>query len=190
MFSRAIEKALRVALEAHDGQWRKGFGQIPYVAHPFHVALLLARWNHDDAVIQAALLHDVVEDCDEWTLDRINQEFGARVAGIVAELTEDKSLSWDERKHLAVAHVPRLSPDAAAVKCMDKQHNLESLLGDLQRADDPADVWKRFRGGRDKTMAHAEQLVDALELRVDPRMARALRKTFDELQEHVAASKS
>jgi len=39
-------------------------------------------------------------------------------------------------------------------------------------------------------MAQSEALVVALELRVDPRMARALRKTFDELQEHVAASKA
>lgn len=190
MFSRAIEKALRVALEAHDGQWRKGIGSIPYVAHPFHVALLLARWNHDDAVIQAALLHDVVEDCEDWTLDRVNQDFGPRVAGIVAELTEDKSLSWEERKAHAVQHVPRLSPDAVAVKCMDKQHNLESLLADLKRADDPDEIWSSFRGGRDRTMAHAEALVTALELRVDPRMARALRKTFDELQEYVAAQKA
>lgn len=190
MFSRAIEQALRVALEAHDGQWRKGIDKIPYIAHPFHVALLLARWNHDDAVIQAALLHDVVEDCEEWTLDRINQEFGPRVAGIVAELTEDKSLSWEERKSHAVQQVPRLSPDAAVVKCMDKQHNLESLLDDLKRTGDPDELWSRFRGGRDGTMAQSEALVVALELRVDPRMARALRKTFDELQEHVAASKA
>jgi hypothetical protein len=47
--------------------------------HCVHVALVLARLGYDDAVIAAGILHDVVEDCEGWTLERIEREFGAEV---------------------------------------------------------------------------------------------------------------
>ena len=43
MFSPGVERALRIAVEAHAGQVRKGDGETPYVTHPMHVALLLTR---------------------------------------------------------------------------------------------------------------------------------------------------
>jgi len=52
--------------------------------------------------LQAALLHDTVEDTDT-TMDEIEAEFGAEVAGIVAEVTDDKSLPKQERKRLQVS---------------------------------------------------------------------------------------
>lgn len=49
----------------------------------------------------AALLHDTVEDTDT-TLDEIQKEFGSEIASIVAEVTDDKALPSEERKHLQV----------------------------------------------------------------------------------------
>ncbi len=178
MFGRGIERALRVALSAHDGQFRKGEGQVPYVVHPIHAAFMLARLGADEETIEAAILHDVVEDCEGWTLARIEDEFGAGTASIVADLTEDKSRTWEERKRWAVDHVPHMSPEAAAVKAADKLHNLTSLLADLETAADPADVWKQFRGGRERTLRMAEELVGALAGRADPRLVRALEETL------------
>ncbi len=188
MFSHEVERALRVMMDAHDGQVRKCAANVPYVVHPIHVALMLARWGLDETTIISALLHDVVEDCEDWTRERIESEFGPRVASIVAELTEDKSLGWDERKQAAVDHVPRMSTEACAIKAMDKLHNLESILADLREAEDSADVWKSFRGGRDKTLAMAEKLVVALEKRLDPRLARALRAGLDALMAEATQS--
>ena len=108
MYSRGIEKALRVAFDAHDGQFRKGAGEVPYVTHPIHACLMLARLGADKETIQAAILHDVVEDCEDWTTERVAAEFGERVAGIVADLTEDKSGTWKERKAAAIEHVPHM----------------------------------------------------------------------------------
>ena len=78
------------ALAAHEGQTRKG-SSTPYIVHPLHVATMLARAGADEETIQAGVLHDVVEDCEGWTLERLEDEFGPRVREIVAHLTEDKS---------------------------------------------------------------------------------------------------
>ena len=183
MFSPAVEEALRAALAAHDGTMRKGSGLVPYVAHPFHVALILARLGFDDTVIQAGLLHDVVEDCEGWTLARVETEFGVEVRAIVGQLTEDKSKNWEERKRHGVDHVKHMSAPACSVKAADKLHNLRCLVDDLKRASDPSDVWKRFRGGRERTLLMSGELVGALEARVDPRLGRALRAAMKELEE-------
>lgn len=184
MFSEAIERALCTAIAAHEGQFRKG-SETPYVVHPIHVAFLLARYGADEEVIQAGLLHDVVEDCLEWTLDRLHEEFGPRVACIVAELTEDKSRSWEERKRAAIEHAPSMSREAAHVKACDKLHNLQSLLAQLVSSSDPERVWSRFRGGREATVLMDRELVAALLPRVDPLLGEALSRVQRAIQELV-----
>ena len=183
MYSQSIERAMRVSIAAHEGQLRKGTEGVPYVVHPMHVAFMLARWGFEEDVIVAGLLHDVVEDCEAWTNERIEQEFGMHVASIVSQLTEDKTLSWEERKRWAVEHVPHMSPEAASVKAIDKLHNMQSLVGDLRRNSDSSHVWSKFRGGREGTIQYASELVAALTPRIDPRIARALDATLKQLTE-------
>ena len=166
-----------MAVAAHEGQYRKGAEQVHYATHPLHIAVMLARWGFEDRVIVAGLLHDVVEDCPDWTLERLDDEFGAEIAAIVRQLTEDKSRTWEERKRWAVDHVPQMTADALVVKAVDKLHNLQCLLAELEAAADVETVWARFRGGRERTLAHDEELVEALAERVDPRLAHALRET-------------
>lgn len=185
MFSAGIERALRVAFEAHDGQSRKG-GDVPYMSHPVHVALILARLGADDHVLQAAILHDVVEDCDEWTIERIDSDFGSQVADIVGELTENKDHSWVERKRRAVDDVASMSTEALSVKAADKLHNLSTLLAELEQADDPLVVWSHFSGGAEGTLRVAHELVEALRGRVAPSLGRALDDTLVGLQQFYA----
>lgn len=179
MYSQVVEKALCVMVAAHEGQYRKGAEPAHYATHPVHVALMLTGWGFDEDVICAGLLHDVVEDCEDWTVERIEVEFGAHITSIVSQLTEDKSLTWEERKRWAVEHVPHMSPEAASVKAVDKLHNLRCLLQDLESVEDDDLIWSRFRGGRERTLAMDAELVEALTTRVDPRLGRALRETFE-----------
>jgi len=188
MFGEKVERALRAAVEAHQDQSRKGLGGVPYVTHPMHVALILARRGVDEDLIVAGLLHDVVEDCAAWTLERVAAEFGVHVRSIVDQLTEDRSMSWEERKRAAIDKVPRMSPEAATVKAVDKLHNLQTLLADLRAAADAQEVWKRFNGGRERTLAMDALLVEALCGRIEPSLCRALRAAQAAVAELAAAS--
>ncbi len=183
MYSQVIERALHVAIAAHEGQSRKGDSSSPYVTHPMHVALMLARFGLDDDVVAAGLLHDVVEDCPGWSVERVQAEFGTHVSGIVAQLTEEKSRSWPERKAQGIAKVPHMSPEAASVKACDKLHNLHSLVNQLRASPDPEIVWAKFNGGRERTLEMSRDLVEALALRVDAKIAKALRAALQSLYE-------
>ncbi len=182
MFSPEIERALHVAQDAHAGQTRKGGGK-PYVVHPMHVALLLARAGADEVTIQAGLLHDVVEDCDDWTLTRLEDEFGGDVRAIVSELTEDKSKTWLERKQTAVDHVPEMTQAAVTIKAADKLHNLSSLVADLRAAEDPADIWRHFTAEPAQTLTMARLLVEALARRVDRSLSGPLLGALETLEQ-------
>ena len=181
MFDSDIERALRAAVVAHADQTRKG-SDLPYATHPAHVALILARVGASKNVIQAGLLHDVVEDCDDWTADRVSSEFGEEVAAIVAELTEDKGKTWEERKLSAASKAETISPEGALVKAADQLHNLSTLREALRDAEDPAQVWSGFKGGRDETIRMARLLVEALSGRCDSRITGASREALDEIQ--------
>ena len=125
---------------------------------------------------------DIVEDCDGWGHERVEREFGADVRSIVAELTEDKSLGWEERKQAGIDHAHAMSPPALAVKAADKLHNLRTLIADLRTGASPERVWARFRGGRERTLMLSRALVAELEPRVEARLGRALREAIDELE--------
>ena len=81
-----VQKAKEFATSAHEGQVRK-YTNVPYIIHPVEVMEIVRTVKHDDTMLAAALLHDVVEDTD-CTLDDICAEFGENVASLVASLTD------------------------------------------------------------------------------------------------------
>ena len=172
MFDPGIERAVRAATLAHSEQTRKG-SALPYITHPAHVALILVRVGASSTTVQAGLLHDVVEDCEDWTHERLESEFGVEVAAIVAELTEDKSKSWEERKLAAAEKATTMSSEGALVKAADQLHNLKALEESLSTATDPEEIWAHFNGGRAGTIEMATRLLEALTGRVDPRITEA-----------------
>ncbi len=87
-----ILRATLFAARAHAGQARKGAAAEPYVNHVIEVAGLLADHSAPLPAILAGLLHDTVEDTDCTHADLV-AAFGEDVAAIVAEATDDKSLS-------------------------------------------------------------------------------------------------
>ncbi len=182
VISELVERALQVALVAHAGQTRKGDPDKPYAVHPAHVALLLATHGADELTVVTALLHDVVEDCDGWDEGRIEDEFGLKVSAAVAELTEDKTLSWSERKRAASQKVPHLSERALLVKTADKLHNLTSLSIQLQAASDPSEVWAKFSGGSERSLRNSRALVDAIAARSEHPLRHALERSMEYLE--------
>lgn len=152
-------------MEAHAGQTRKGQAT-PYVTHPVHVALLLARAGADDLTLQAALLHDVVEDCEGWTIEAVGTLFGPEVARTVHDLTEIARGSWEARKQAALDQVAHMDARSLAVKTADKLHNMQTLLASLQASPNPATVWSHFSRGPEPTIGYARQLAETLMLRL------------------------
>nr|QBK85866.1 MAG: HD domain protein [Marseillevirus LCMAC101] len=121
-------KAACFAAEKHKYQRRKG-DDSSYICHPLGVAQIL-QWSGRAASIDllvAAILHDTVEDTDA-TLEEIEREFGAKVAGYVREVTDDKSLPKLERKKLQIEHARHASREAQLIKLADKIHNCSDLL--------------------------------------------------------------
>jgi (p)ppGpp synthase/HD superfamily hydrolase len=123
-----VSTAADFAARKHSGQKRKGQAQEPYVNHLAEVAFLLAGTASapDAGLVAAGWLHDTIEDCGV-TAGELEHRFGARVAAIVLEVTDDKSLPKIERKHLQVTETPHKSPEARLLKLADKTSNLRAL---------------------------------------------------------------
>lgn len=124
-------QAVRFAAEKHAPQRRKNAAATPYINHPIEVAEHMARVGgiSDEDLLVAALLHDTIEDTNT-SFAELESAFGSRVAGIVMECTDDKSLEKLERKRLQILNAPKKSPDAKCVKIADKTCNLASILVD------------------------------------------------------------
>ena len=119
-----VRRAYAFAEAAHRGQRRKD-GRA-FIAHPVRVARLLAARGYDEEVLAAALLHDVVEDTSV-TLGDLRELFGARVAELVACVTENPELPAGERKRAYRESVRSSSHAARAICAADKVCNVSDL---------------------------------------------------------------
>lgn len=143
-------KALAFAARKHTGQRRKDVAASPYINHPIMLANVLCNEAHitDIEVICGALLHDTVEDT-ETTEAELAGEFGATIATIVMDVTDDKSLGKAERKQQQVEHAAHISDKAKLVKLADKISNLRDMTQappagwDVQRRREYFDWTKR-----------------------------------------------
>lgn len=148
-------EAASFAAQRHTGHKRKGSAGEPYINHPLEVAALLSEVGgvEDFDVLIAALLHDTVEDTGT-TREEIAERFGERVAGIVAEVTDDKSLPKERRKELQIEHAPHLSTEAKLVKLGDKISNVRDVT------NNPPSGWDAAR--RQAYVDWGEKVVDGL----------------------------
>lgn len=123
-----VVRAAKFSGAAHRDQRRSNCTAEPYANHPLRVASLLTEAGvTDPVVLSAALLHDVVEDTDV-SLEEIEAGFGGRVARIVGEVSDDKSLPKQVRKQRQIEKAGRISREAKLVKLADKLDNLSDLL--------------------------------------------------------------
>lgn len=119
-------KALPLMEKYHKGQIRKGKDKVPYIVHPLLVAChALALGLKDDDLLAAALLHDVVEDCDVSAeeLD-VNEE----IREIVRLVTFEQRC--DESKHDAKVRyykAIRENKRAIMVKILDRCNNVSHM---------------------------------------------------------------
>ena len=109
--------ALEFAAHKHRDQRRKDASASPYINHPIALARLLAVEGGvtDVKTLVAAVLHDTIEDTDT-SYEELVEHFGRKVADVVAEVTDDKTLPKPRHKALQIEHAPHLSLDAKQIK--------------------------------------------------------------------------
>ena len=127
-----IRKAFEVSVEAHSDQRRKS-GEA-YVFHPIAVAkIVAAEIGLDASSIAAALLHDVVEDCQRYKIEDIEQLFGESVAKIVDGLTKISNIKKDMNVSMQAENFRRmlltLHDDIRVIiiKIADRLHNMQTI---------------------------------------------------------------
>lgn len=171
------DNALVFAIEAHKNQKRKD-GK-PYIYHPVSVAINLAKSGADDDLICAGLLHDTVEDTTA-SYDELQEEFGESIAKLVLSDTEDKKLSWENRKKSTIEFLK--TTDDRNIKmliCADKLANVTDIKNSIEINGD--DAWSVFRYGKDKQKWLYTELVDALKSLGDLPMYQAFKQIVTEI---------
>lgn len=119
-----LERAIAIAAEAHAGQVDKAGA--PYVLHPLRMMLQLS--STDERIV--AVLHDVCEDCPEWTFDRLRGEgFAPHIIEALGSVTKRDGEDYEAFVLRAAAN-----PLGRSVKLADLRDN-----SDLARIASPSD---------------------------------------------------
>lgn len=151
--ARDLLRATSFAADRHRYQRRKDQGASAYINHPIAVAgILMDSGITDGVTLQAALLHDTIEDTNTKAAE-LERQFGPHVRDVVVELTDDKLKPKAMRKELQVLRTPHTSARARCIRIADKISN----IGDV--VNSPPSGWPLER--RLDYLAWTRRVVDA-----------------------------
>jgi len=169
----ALMAATMFAADKHRDQKRKDPQGTPYINHPIMVVNLMANVGGitDVEALQAAMLHDTVEDTNT-TPDELEERFSYAVRSLVMEVTDDKNLSKQERKWLQIEHSPHLSARAKLIKIADKIANVSDLIVSPP-SDWDDDRKTEYLNWSQRVVKGCRGLNEQLEALFDARMAEA-----------------
>ena len=188
-----VLRALQLAVKAHGQQLRKD-GRTPYVVHPFGVMRKLSTHLGvtDHELLEAALLHDVLEDTDVAS-EKIRREFGERVLTHVLELTlppdvHGPSVSTETKTRHLVDGLRHISWEGVLIKLCDRWDNLtdaraarwsgEKLEGFLQQTEEMLSAVKERRAHEPEPPSLSKPLERGLE---------GTRRALDEARAHAGS---
>ena len=126
----ALRQSYLVARDAHEGQTRSS-GE-PYIIHPVAVARILAEMRLDLETLQAALLHDVIEDTSA-TKAQLEAQFGSAVAELVDGVSKLDKLKFRDRKEAQAENFRKMvlamvqDIRVILIKLSDRTHNMRTL---------------------------------------------------------------
>jgi len=160
-----LDKAIIFAVNAHHNTERRG-KRFPYIVHPLEAVAIVATITNDQQLLAAAALHDTIEDTSV-TAEDIRQQFGERIAHIVAQETDNiipnlsEEQSWHQRKQAAITRLTNASLETKIVALADKLSNIRAIARDYDAQGDQ--LWQLFHV-KDKAEHewHYRGLADAL----------------------------
>lgn len=148
-----IEEAIIFATKTHAGKYRKNKTR-PYILHLIETMSIVMRYTPDFDTVMAAVLHETV-DHTSVTINRIEKEFGPRVAAMVETLREDKmkklppEATWRARKWKRIFNLRKADYGTQLIFLADTLSDLRELRKDHDRLGD--EVWNQFNQ-KDKEM--------------------------------------
>lgn len=142
-----IRKALIISALYHEGGIRKGSG-LPYIVHPFEVAMILQENGMSASIITAGLLHDTLEDT-EMTENKLRELFGEEILKLVlgaSEKLEDRDNTlWISRKKHTIEYLKNAPREVKYIACADKLSNIRSMNSDYSKFGEG--LWDKFMEG-------------------------------------------
>ncbi|MFV0441362.1 MAG: RelA/SpoT family protein [Lachnospirales bacterium] len=145
----AVERAYKIAKEAHEGQNRKS-GE-PYIIHPINVAIILADLELDMESIIAGLLHDVIEDT-KYSYDDIAKLFSEEIASLVDGVTKLTNMEYSSKENEQAENYRKMFLATATdirvilIKIADRLHNMRTLnfmkpSKQIEKAQETQDIY-------------------------------------------------
>ncbi|WMS86378.1 bifunctional GTP diphosphokinase/guanosine-3',5'-bis pyrophosphate 3'-pyrophosphohydrolase [Pleionea litopenaei] len=125
-----VQEAYILARDAHQGQLRSSGD--PYITHPVAVARILAEYHFDPQTIMAALLHDVIEDCDV-SKEQLAEQFGNQVADLVEGVSKLTQIKFRTRAEAQAENFRKMMMAMVQdirvilIKLADRLHNMRTL---------------------------------------------------------------
>ncbi len=125
-----LHEACHFAAEAHAGIYRKS-GE-PYIFHPLAVARILANVRFDHETLQAALLHDVIEDT-HYNKEHLSSRFGPEVADLVDGVSKLTQIQFNSKLEAQAENFRKMFLAMAndlrviMIKLADRLHNMRTL---------------------------------------------------------------
>ena len=188
-YSYRIEQAIRAAAILHKNQVRKGSAPLPYVTHPYAVAMIVSDYTDDEDTIIASLLHDTIEDTD-YTFEELQQDFGPMVRTYVEGITQAPGVdteegyeSWTQQKKAYVETLKEAPVPSLLVAAADKIHNMRSVIEEYY------DNYARFRGDfggtfNDRIMVY-QKISNVLNRRLKNEIIHEFNHVFDEYKDFI-----
>jgi GTP pyrophosphokinase len=179
-----LSNALALAIQAHEGQVRKGT-KIPYIAHPMAVSAIALEFGATEDQAVAALLHDAIEDGGNKYANIIKAQFGEHIHNLVQGCTDGtpnqqgQKEPWLERKTAYLRHLEEASDEVLLVSCSDKLHNARAIVSDL--INEGPSVFERFSSTPEQTLWYYRQLANVFTNRKTP-PAKALESAVSQME--------
>jgi GTP pyrophosphokinase len=179
-----LSNALALAIQAHEGQVRKGT-KIPYIAHPMAVSAIALEFGATEDQAVAGLLHDAIEDGGNKYANIIKAQFGEHIHNLVQGCTDGtpnqqgQKAPWLERKTAYLRHLEEASDEVLLVSCSDKLHNARAIVSDL--INEGPSVFERFSSTPEQTLWYYRQLANVFTNRKTP-PAKALESAVSQME--------